>query len=343
MAAKDQETIEKYFYQPAQTAQVTGIEQTTFMPLTSEEEATGLQLGSGLNGPMLDVATPCTFTPVVIVVMSTPAMYTVDGKPTRMATLIKDLIESHAKQVTGIDFGYTLGTQQSPVGHDSQEMMVPAKTTRSQVSPSFVFAELSGNLVFNTFKKWIWDIQHPDTNASMAQVRYPGAYTMSAYAMSMMAIQFDPTMRPDHIIDAAYYTNMFPLQTGEIGFERTIGQVKHPERTINFSGIVQHNDYIKSLAMSVAEQLSLHKHNYNIAPPGRSAISKDISELGLWTEHRERTKWATQDGISANDTTANSSAENDIAHKIDPTGVPLSDSPISGSNFSRSETNWDQE
>ena len=36
MAAKDQETIEKYFYQPAKTAQVTGIEQTTFMPLTSE-------------------------------------------------------------------------------------------------------------------------------------------------------------------------------------------------------------------------------------------------------------------------------------------------------------------
>lgn len=342
MASKNQDTLKKYFYQPYEAAQLSGIEQETFAPLTSERDATGLQLGSGLNAPMLDVATPCTFTPVVLVVMSTPAMYTVDGRPTRMATLIKDLIESHAKQVTGIDFSYTLGTQQSPVGHDSQEMMVPAKTTRSQVSPSFVFAELSGNLVFNTFKKWIWDIQHPDTNASMAQVRYPGAYTMSAYSMSMMAIQFDPTMRPDHIIDAAYYTNMFPLGTGEIGFERTIGQVKHPERTINFSGIVQHNDMIKALAMSVAEQLALHKHNYNIAPPGRNIISKDIADLGLWTEHRERTAWATQDGVNVLDTTQNSGA-NDIAHNIDPTAVPVGDAPVSGSNFDRTAENWDQE
>lgn len=342
MASKDQENLGRFFYEPEQAAQVTGVQQGTSLPLTSDEKglSSGLQLGSGANMPMLDVATPCTFTPVVLVVTSLPAMYIVDGKPTRMAWILKDLIESHAKSVTGIDFGYTLSTQEGPVGHDGQNFQVPAKTTRGQVSPSFTFDELSGNLVWNTFKKWMWDIQHPDTNASMANVVYPGAYTMSAYAMSMMAIQFDPTMRPDHIIDAAHYTNMFPTSTGDIGFQRVIGTVNHPERTIAMTGIVQHNDYIKTIAMTIAEQLGLHKHNYNIAPPNRNRIEKSIEGIGLPIEHRERMEWANQEGISAFDTRPSQGVTTDNSHKIDPGSMGY---PDGVSNFERSEQNWNED
>jgi hypothetical protein len=244
----------------------------------------------GINAPMLDVATPCTYTPAVIVVTSIPAMYMANGaQPTVMGQLTKDLLESHAKSVSGIDFGYTLGVDTgSNVGMDSQMFGVPTKTTRNQPSPSFVFTELSGNLVFNWAKKWIWDIQHPDTNASMAQVQFPGAYTMSAYAASFMVIQFDPTMRPDRIIDAAHYVNVFPTATGDIGFERTIGTVKVPERTIPFHAIVQHNPYIKSLAMAMADKLQLHIHNYNVAPPNKLTVDSRLSGLGLEGEMIDR-------------------------------------------------------
>lgn len=238
-------------------------------------------LGAGINAPMLDVATPCTFTPAVIVVTSVPAMYAPGGNLNAMGLLIKNLFETHAKAVSGIDFGYTLGTDTAAlVGHDSQTFAVPTKTTRSAVNPSFTFTELSGNLVWNAMKRWIWDIQHPDTNASMAQVNFPGAWTMSAYAASFMVIQFDPTMRPDRIIDAAHFCNVYPTETGTIGFERTIGTVKPLERSINFTGIVQHNTQTKALGIKIAEKLKLHVHNYDSVNPHRQEIDNNLNGLG---------------------------------------------------------------
>ena len=247
-------------------------------------------LGMGINPPMLDVATPCTFTPAVIVVTSIPAMYTDrGGTPTAMGVLIKNLLESHAKAVSGIDFGYTLGTDTGALaGHDSQQFAVPTKTTRAAVNPSFTFTELSGNLIWNCFKRWIWDIQHPDTNASMAQVNFPGAYSMSAYAASFMVIQFDPTMRPDRIIDAAHYCNVWPTETGTIGFERTIGTVKPLERSISFTGIVQHNAQTKAIGMAIAEKLKLHVHNYDVTDPHKSKIDEYLDRHGLDYERQDQ-------------------------------------------------------
>ena len=243
-----------------------------------------LHLGAGINAPMLDVATPCTFTPAVIVVTSIPAMYMQqNGKPTVMGMLIKDLLETHAKSVSGIDFGYTLNTESNAnVGHDSQMFAVPTKTVRNQPSPSFVFTELTGNLIFNWARRWIWDIQHPDTNASMANmVNYPGTWTMSAYAASFMVIQFDPTMRPERIIDAAHYVNVFPTGTGDIGFAREIGTVRAQERTIPFTAIVQQNPYIKGLAVQIAKKLSLHSHNFDYNSPNRTEVDDPIFYHGL--------------------------------------------------------------
>ena len=280
----------KYYLPGSYQGTISGVMQDKMMPAFGEN----FQLGMGINAPMLDVATPCSFTPAVIVVTSVPAMYMLDGsKPTVMAQLTKDLMESHAKSVSGIDFGYSLGVDTSAnVGMDSQMFGVPGKTTRNQPSPTFTFTELSGDLVFNWAKKWIWDINHPDTNVSMAQVQFPGAYTMSAYAASFMVIQFDPTMRPDRIIDAAHYVNVFPTGTGDIGFERTIGTVKVPERSITFQAIVQHNPYIKSLAMAIAEKLQLHVHNYNVAPPNKLTVDRGLSQFGLEGEMVDRRAWA---------------------------------------------------
>ena len=257
-------------------------------------------LGMGINAPMLDVATPCTFTPGVVVVTSVPRMYMHDGRPTAMALMIKNLLETHAKSVTGVDFGYTLGTDTTAIsGHDTQPFAVPTKTTRGQVNPSFTFTELSGNIIYNTFERWIWDIQHPDTNASMAQVEFPGAYTMSAYACSFMFIQFDPTMRPERILGAAHYCNVFPTETGTIGFERTIGTVKPMERTIPFTAIVQHNKQTLAVAIEIAKKLKLHVHNYDLTPPHKSEIDKSFDEggalVGLAYEQQDKIGARTND------------------------------------------------
>lgn len=230
----------------------------------------GGQLGTGIQITRLDAATPLVLNPVVLVVTSTPSMW--DHIPYAQK-MIKSLVEVHAKGVSGIDFGYSLETAATPVGWDSQEMKVPTRTTRGQVNPSFTWQEVTGNLVWNLVRKWIFDIQHPDTNASLMSATLGAGQTlppflMSSFSMSMMAIQFDPTMLPENIIDGMYYTCMFPTETGDFGLERTHGTTKTMERTIPFTGLVQHNPNTKWLAQEMATLLQFHKVNYNQAITG---------------------------------------------------------------------------
>ena len=201
-------------------------------------------------------------------------MYMNGSEPTEFGIFLMELMESHAKSVSGLDFNYSLDSAgETPVGHDSQNMSVPGKTKRSSAQPSFTFQELQGNLIHNAFLKWITDISPADHYASMASVNFPGAWCMSAYSMSMVAIQFDPTMLPDRIVDAAFYSNMWPQGTGgDVGFERQIGSMRFPERSITFSSIVHHNPYTKLLGMEIARQLKLHTVDYTKSLPETGAF-----------------------------------------------------------------------
>ena len=250
----------------------------------------GGQLGTGIQITRLDAATPLVFNPAVLVVTQTPGMW--DNQPYAQK-MLKSLVEVHAKEVTGLDVSYTLNTATTPVGWDGQEMKVPTNTTRSAVDPSFTWTEVTGNLVWNFIRKWIFDIQHPDTNASLMSATLDSNETMppflmSSFSMSMMAIQFDPTMLPENIIDGFYYTCMFPTGTGEFGLQRSWGQTQTKDRSIQFTGLVQHNDNTKWLAQEMASILQFHKVNYNkaIAGPGGDAktIQNNYSGAGVNNE-----------------------------------------------------------
>lgn len=244
----------------------------------------GGQLGTGVKITTLDAASPLVFNPAVILVTHTPTMWNPFPEAREM---LKSLIETHAKTVTGIDFGYHLETAQTPVGHDGQEMKVPTRTTRGQVNPTFTFNEVTGNLVWNLTRRWIFDIQHPDTNASLMPALSDDdqkPFVMSSYSMSMMVIQFDPTMRPDNIIDAMFYTNMFPTETTDIGLERSHGTTKIMDRTIPFTGIVQHNERTREIGYILADALQMQKINFNNATPGATEVDKALSNVGLEKE-----------------------------------------------------------
>lgn len=246
----------------------------------------GGQLGAGFNTQNLDAATPLTFSPTVLLVLQTPQMYVKSDKDMAFGKVIKALMETHAKQVTGIDFGYTLEVTDQPFGHDGQNIQVPTQTKRSAVTPSFVFHELKGNLVWNLFNRWVRDIQDPDTNASMARINDGTLeFVSSAYSMTMIAIQFDPTMNPDKIIDAAVYTNMFPTDPGgQIGFERTIGQTQIKERTVTFSAIVLHNDTTRELGKTLASNLNIGAYAYDKVVTTPSDVTANLKASGLQAE-----------------------------------------------------------
>lgn len=240
------------------------------------------QNGTGIRITKLDGATPLVFNPVIPVVLTVPSMW--DKFPQKQE-ILRALMETHARNITGIDFSYALETSQVQIGHDGQQMDAPTRTTRSQVNPSATFTEYTGNIIYRFFQDWMFDIQHPDTNASVLPAMglespdMPG-WTMSAYSMSMLFIQPDPTGLPDRIIDAFVIVNMFPKDIGEIGFQRQLGTTETKERSVNFTGIVQHNNNTKILGVNVMKMLQLHKINYNNALPGLAgsvAATKAIS------------------------------------------------------------------
>ena len=231
------------------------------------------QNGTGVRITKLDGATPLVFNPVIPVVLTVPTMW--DPFPQKQE-ILRALMETHARNITGIDFSYSLETSQVQIGHDGQQMDAPTRTTRSQVNPSATFTEYTGNIIYKFFQDWMFDIQHPDTNASILPAmgltddsarRMPG-WTMSAYSMSMLFVQPDPTGLPSRIIDAFVIVNMFPKDIGEIGFQRQLGTSETKERSVNFTGIVQHNNNTKLLGVNVMKMLQLHKINYNNALPG---------------------------------------------------------------------------
>src|SRR5574344_286581 len=74
------------------------------------------QLGTGIRTAKLDGATPAIFNPVVGVVLTVPSMW--DRWP-KLQEMLKAVMETHAKSISGIDFNYSLETADRSEEHTS--------------------------------------------------------------------------------------------------------------------------------------------------------------------------------------------------------------------------------
>jgi len=250
--------------------------------------AKGGQLGIGPHLVNLDAATPLVFPPLVAIVTHIPTMM---KRVPHLPEIIKSLVERHAKTITGVDFGYELEEGSGSVLPDGQEIKAPTITKRTPISPNMTFSEIHGNLVWNAFYTWISMINHPDTHASKLASFVSEAeidpFVFSFFSMDILLIQFDQTMLPKHIIDAAFVTSMWPKVTGNIGFQREIGTAQVQERSIDFNGILQHNKNTYAAGVSVAEMLKLHKANFDFALPIATTIETEVGHMGISREIEE--------------------------------------------------------
>ena len=287
---KDNNDTSRYMATPTQAWQL-GVNPTDDTTTVITKAIGNGQLGIGVKAPALDVATPLVLPPAIVVVLQVPAMYTISGAYSTMALAIKDMFESHAKTVSGIDISYTNDPQEGITMHDGQTFQAPGKTKRAPVNPAFTFSEITGSLYWNIVRKWITDINHPDTYSIGANVHVNGGWTMSAYSMTIAVIQPDVTGRPERILDCAIICNMFPQGTGEYGVERQISTMKPMERSFTFSGIQQHNPYTKQLGKIIMEKLSMHKLDFDWAPPQRDIWTQSLNDAGLEYDSATRQKF----------------------------------------------------
>ena len=242
----------------------------------------GAQLGYGPNLPQIDGATPLVLAPVVPIVTRMPSML---SNVLYAPEILKALVEKHAKEISGIDFGYQLESTSTPVGNDGQELHMPTNSKRTQVTPTFTWQEVTGNLVWNYILNWIKMIKDPDTQASaLTAINLSSAMSpmlMSSFTMDICCIQFDPTMRPENIIDAFFITSMWPTETGMAGWRRQIGHSEMIDRTIQFNGVLQHNRNTKVAGQIIADALGLHRSNYDFAVPIATAVDPNLVGMGL--------------------------------------------------------------
>lgn len=247
----------------------------------------GGQLGLGPRLANIDAATPLVFSPAVPIITHVPTMF----KSSKMAEILKALVERHSKTITGVDFGYEMDEASAYILADGQEAKIPTKNKRTAISPNMTFAEIQGNLVWNFFRQWMSMISNPDTHSSSLAAMGNtdiDPFVYSYFSCDMLLIQFDPTMLPKNIIDAVFITTLYPKTTGQLNLKREIGTTDGGvERSIDFSGIVQHNSAVYNAAVKIAETLSLHKANFNMATPVATAIEAGSTSGSVQAELQE--------------------------------------------------------
>lgn len=248
--------------------------------LISDLEIAG-QLGYGIKPGALDGATPLVLPPAIIYVTQTPHMWDLTDDGIVLARVVKSMFETHAKSVSGIEIGYTLESGQQPVGHDGQQMDAPTVSKRTNVNPSFTYGEVTGNLVFRVHQTWIWDMADPDTQISLARIPEAAMlpFTMSTYALSFIALQFDQTYTANRLLGAIYITNVYPQGTGDFGIKREPGNAAVQDRPITYTGLAIENESIFALGKAIAADLGLHyKENY-YNPGDPYSDGNDMSRL----------------------------------------------------------------
>lgn len=243
----------------------------------------GAQYGFGNHLPNIDACTPQVFRPIVPIITSVPRMF---QYLKNFPEVLKALVERHTREITGIDFNYSIEEATVNAGADSQMLAVPKNARRSSVNPTMNMPEITGNLVWNFFRTWQRMMIDPDTqSSSLAGVVPEGTtldpHVMSMFSMDMLFIQYDLTLRPDNIIDAYFITGMWPNEIGQANFQKSVTESVQPQREITFKGVVQHNRNTRAIGVAVAQVLGLHKYNYDFATPIANEIDSALQDEGI--------------------------------------------------------------
>lgn len=243
----------------------------------------GGQLGFGPLLQNLDANTPPVYLPLQLIVTHVPTFFNyIPNGP----EIFKALFETHLVSMDGLDFSYSMEIDGTPVGRDGQLQNVPTKHVRSQISPTAMWPEKIGNVVFNLGRLWMNAMHDIDTQAaSMAGIIPVGTslppLVASMFSADLMFIQYDSTYRPENIIDAFALTNFFPTEIGSPGYALNAIESHRPDRNFTFTCITQHNNNTVAVAKSLATLTNLHQVNYQDALPIAQSVEAAIAGDGM--------------------------------------------------------------
>jgi hypothetical protein len=238
------------------------------------------QMGAGPDVLKLDASTPLVLNDIIVVVLSVPGFW---NKNPMAQQVLKNIMEVQAKSVSGIDLNYRVNSNAVQYSRDGQQLNMPANVTREAVSPTFTYNEFVGSPIWNFHRKWIFNIQHPDSQVSALSAENDEKipWLLSTISASIAIIQPDPTGHYDNIIEGAIITGLYPQETGSFGWKKDVsGTPETPERSITYNGIIHHNDTTRETCKSLLKLLNFHKPNFQKAA-NYDSVDSNIARYGI--------------------------------------------------------------
>ena len=235
------------------------------------------QAGIGYNLAFMDAAVPLVLPPAIFIVTATPTMF--DDIDPQIGRMIKAMMETHSKSITGVDLETTLEFDEGAVGHDGQTLSTPTKARRGQVQPTFTYPELTGGIVYALHELWIRSIRDPDDNTSITQNSLPSEYSVSA-----LMIQPDITGRAENVLKTVSLTNIVPTTTSTFSFDKNIGQAAMVERSIPCTAYLQTNATVDAIGREVYKELGYDRLDYNKRAASRDDVASTLSDTGILHE-----------------------------------------------------------
>ena len=258
------------------------------------------QLAFGPLLPNIDGNTPPVFLPMQLFVLHVPTVFNYIPNGTQ---IFKAIFETHLQSMDGIDIAYAMDVEGTNVGRDGQQMMVPTRQTRSQITPTCTWSEKIGNAIWNFGRLWFNIMHDPDTQAATMAAILQGTSTgsttstastsgslsaatipplvASMYTADIMLVQYSSDYQPQNIMDAVALTNFFPSDIGATQYHLNPTESHKIDRTFTFQCLVQHNANTIAVARSLALAANLHTVNYQDATPIAQSIDSQLSGEGL--------------------------------------------------------------
>lgn len=191
----------------------------------------------------------------------------------------KQLIEVHAKSVTGFSSGLEVDTAETNVSGGGEMQMDPTNVKRQRTEPVFTWIDKYGRPIQNFLHDWITMlIMDPDS-------KVPGITTLPGiqlrdlladiYGGTILAYEPDPT---GTIAAKAWLsTNFYPLMTGDITGKRALTDPgEQSELSIKFSAVTQTGAGPLALAQSIIDRVNFTNANPNLRPAFQSTISPGL-------------------------------------------------------------------
>lgn len=246
----------------------------------------GAQQGLGPNLPKIDGASPLVMPNAQLIVTHVPTMF--DNIPNAPEILCA-LIERYADTVDGISPTLSIAALEGTKMQNKQIAKIPGAASMDEITPSFTFKELVGNLVQYFFTTWINMMAHHDTGysqmASLFQADSIPPFTYSYFSMDICVLQPDITLTPENLIDAYFLSCMWPTTIGEFGAKREMGfDGETKDRTVEFPCVVQRNANTYKIGQRIMDVLKAHTINYDVTAPIATQIGDQLQDTGITKE-----------------------------------------------------------